>query len=228
MSFAKYAQEQTRKGQNTRLSFVDVRRAHFNGIPKRVLYMAFPKKLGLPSHMVAKQDRCVYGTRDAGGIWEDTYRGALEDTGFTSGAASPCCFHHPERNISVVVHGDDVTAMGLDAGLDYYETELAKNFEFQIRGRLGEGGKGDDQLRIRNRIATITATGHTYEADPRHAHLLVESLGLTLANSVATPGAKEPTADYDAKQHHEDDPLPDSDPHKTVQSLTSEMQCHNS
>ena len=85
MQFAQYAQEQTRKGQNLRLSFVDVCKAYFNGIPKRPLYMAFPKKLWLPSHLVAKQIRYVYDTRDAGAIWEDTYRGALEDMGFASG-----------------------------------------------------------------------------------------------------------------------------------------------
>ena len=147
--------------------------------------------------------------------------------GFTSGAASPCCFHHPEHNISGVVHGDDFTAMGLNADLDYYETELAENFELKI-GRLGEGCKGDNQLRILNRIVTITATGLTYEADPRHVDLLVESLGLTQANSVANPGAKEPTADYDAQKHHEDDPLPERYSHKPVQSMTSEMQNHNS
>ena len=64
MLFAQYTQEQTRKGNNLRLSFVDVRKAHFNGIPKRPLHMAFAKELGLPSHIVAKQIRCVYGTHD--------------------------------------------------------------------------------------------------------------------------------------------------------------------
>ena len=77
--------------------------------------------------------------------------------------------------------------MGLDADLDYYETELAKNFELKIHGRLGEGCKGDSQLRILNKIVTISATGLTHEADLRHVGLLVKSLGLTQANSVATP-----------------------------------------
>ena len=73
--------------------------------------MAFPKELGLPSNMVGKLVRCAYGTRDAGAIWEDTYRGALEAMGFVSGISSPCCFHHPERHLHLVVHGDDFTCM---------------------------------------------------------------------------------------------------------------------
>ena len=69
------------------MSFLDVKKAYFNGIPKRHVYMSLPRKLGLPSHFVAKQVRCVYGTRDAGAIWEDTYREALEGLGFVSGIA---------------------------------------------------------------------------------------------------------------------------------------------
>ena len=141
--------------------------------------MSFPKEMGLPSNLVAKQVRCVYGTRDAGAIWEDTYRDALEAMGFTSGEASPCCFYHPTNGVSIVVHGDDFTALGLDPDLDWYESELAKNFELKIRGRLGEGCKGDSQLRIFNRIVTITKSGLMYEADIRHVDLLSGSMTMT-------------------------------------------------
>ena len=104
----------------------------------------------------------------------------------------------------------------LKQDLDYYETEPAKNFELKIRGRLGEGCMGDNQLRILNRIVTITATGLTYEADPRHVDPLVESLDITQAYSVATQDAKVPIASYDAQKHHGDDPLPNHVSHKTV------------
>ena len=59
------------------MSFVDIRKAYFNGIPRRDVYMDFPKEMGLGKEWVAKQVRCVYGTRDAGSIWEDCYRDAL-------------------------------------------------------------------------------------------------------------------------------------------------------
>ena len=38
-----------------------------------------------------------------------------------AGAASPCCFYHKTKDISVVLHGDDFTALGTDADLDVYE-----------------------------------------------------------------------------------------------------------
>ena len=43
--FAQYTKERTRKGMPLRLSFVDVRKAYFNGIPKGEIYMNFPKEM---------------------------------------------------------------------------------------------------------------------------------------------------------------------------------------
>ena len=96
--FAKYAQQPIKKGLRQRLSFVDIRKAYFNAIPKRHIFMSLPRELGLPGHMVAKQIRCVYGARDAGALWEDCNREALESMGFKSGVASPCIFHHADRD----------------------------------------------------------------------------------------------------------------------------------
>ena len=78
-----------------RLSFIDIKKAYFNGVPSRQIYMSLPPELGLPKHFVAKQTRCVYGTRDAGMIWEQCYRDALEAMGFVSGVSNPCLFFIP-------------------------------------------------------------------------------------------------------------------------------------
>ena len=209
--FARFAQERQRSGKPLNLSFIDVRKAYFNGIPRRPLYMQFPKELGLPPNCVGKLVRCAYGTRDAGAIWEDAYRGALEEMGFVSGVSSPCCFYHPERQISTVVHGDDFTSMGLGDDLTWLETTMATHFEIKIRGRLGEDCKGPQQIRILNRIVTLTPEGLMYEADPRHVDLLSKSMGLTSANAVATPGIKDPTPDYDAVKTDESDAVTYSD-----------------
>ena len=68
---------------------------------------------------MANRTRCVHGTRDAGMIWEQCYRNALEAMGFTSGISNSCLFHHAERDITVVVHGDDFTAMATDIDLHW-------------------------------------------------------------------------------------------------------------
>ena len=151
--------------------------------------MSLPPELGLPKHFVAKQTRCVYGTRDAGMIWEQCYRDALENIGFVSGVSNPCLFHHPTRDLTIVVHGDDFTALGTDHDLDWYTAELEKVFEIKVRGRLGEG-TADSEIRILNRIVRVTPEGVRFEADPRHLELLARSLGLEGASSVLTPGVK--------------------------------------
>ena len=85
--FSKFASERRRGNFNLRISFVDIKKAYFNGIPTRDIYMSVPKEMGLPPGTLAKQVRCVYGTRDAGKIWEDTYTQVLEGAGFHAGGS---------------------------------------------------------------------------------------------------------------------------------------------
>ena len=56
-------------------------------------------------------------------------------------------------------------------------------------------------------MVRITPTGLTYEADPRHADLLAQSMTLTDANSVATPGVKDPEAEYQLDKRDEISPV---------------------
>ena len=72
--------------------------------------MTLPKDLGLGSGSVARQVRCVYGTRDAGKSREDTYTQALEHSGLTTGMANACVFDHRVGDITIVVHGNEFTA----------------------------------------------------------------------------------------------------------------------
>ena len=62
------------------------------GRPTRNLYVGLPPELGLHRTMLGKLKRCLYGTRDAGHIWESVYGEALIIMGFVQGKVSPCCF----------------------------------------------------------------------------------------------------------------------------------------
>ena len=159
MLFAKYVNQPIVDGKAMRLSFIDVKKAYFNGVPRRKVYMKLPPELGLPQNMVGLMVRCVYGTRDAGAIWEETFRSVLESAGFTSGVASPCIFHHKDRNVTVVVHGDDFTSLGNDDNLDWFQKVMEAAFEIKVRGRLGIGCDGPNEIRILNRIVRITESG---------------------------------------------------------------------
>ena len=69
MLFSQWATKQWRDGKIQRL-LVDAKKAYFYGVPTRNLYVEFPAELGMPTDMVGKLVRCVYGNRDAGAIWE--------------------------------------------------------------------------------------------------------------------------------------------------------------
>ena len=174
---------------------MDVKKGYFYGVPSRSLYVRFPPELGLSKRVVGRLVRCMYGTRDAGAIWEACYATCLVDLGFTQGVASPCCFEHREWGVSVVVHGDDFTALGTSEGLDKYEAGMKASFDCKLKGRLGTGPNDCKEMRVLNRIVRVTEDGLLYEADPRHAEMLIKAFHLDedpKSKSVVTPGLKLP------------------------------------
>ena len=79
---------------------------------------------------MARLEKCTRGARDAGAIWERMFIEALVSMRrFVQGAASPCCVQHSGWGVIGVVHGDDVTALGADAGRDSYEAAMARHVE---------------------------------------------------------------------------------------------------
>ena len=118
MLFSMWSQEPIRHGVPQKLHFLDVNKAHVNCIPKRSMYIKLPPEMGLGKGTVGRLKRCIYGTRDAGAIWESTFTQVLLDLGFTQGTASPCIFRHAKWDVVLAVPGDDFTALGSDKGLD--------------------------------------------------------------------------------------------------------------
>ena len=123
--------------------------------------------------------------------------------GFEIGVSNPCVFYHPKRDISIVVPGDDFTALADDDNLNWYENKLRESFQIKIRGRLGEGCEGPQEMKMIHRIVTLDGDGLTYEADPRHCDLLMSSLDLTTSSSAYSPSVKPTDRDDHAQKHNE-------------------------
>ena len=92
----------------------------------------------------------------------------------------------------MVVHGDDFLSEGGARELRWFDIELRNNFELKV-GALGHDAKNGEvqEIRFLNRIITWSDKGIVWEADPRHAELLVEQLGLSGAKEVCSPGIKD-------------------------------------
>ena len=103
---------------------------------------------------------------------------------------------HPWRWLRIPWSGED---------LDWPQGVLTQTFEIKIRGRLGPEKQDDKHMRILNRCVEWGTRGLKYEADPRHAEILIRELGLEKSSSViSASGTKEKIEDH---ENHEDEPL---------------------
>ena len=153
--------------------------------------------------MVGRLNLSLYGTRDAAMNWAKTYTKVLNDIGFVTGKASPCNFFHPERKISMTVHGDDFTSTARERDLKWLERQLSAKFEVKNE-YLGPDTRHKQSIRVLNRVITWTAEGLTYEADQRHAEIIVQELGLGSSKAVTTPGSRDDAAKMSPLQQQEE------------------------
>ena len=82
--------------------------------------------------------------------------------------------------------------------LTWLESEIAKSFEIKVRARIGEAPDLDKEVTILNRVLRLDLEWLHYEADPRHAELLVRSLGLDDSNGQSTPRINDTDIDVEA------------------------------
>jgi len=178
------------RANGMKLDFIDIRRAYFHALARRKVYVKLCKE-DYEVGMCGRLNKAMYGTRDAAQNWEFEYVEFMVSVGFSAGKVSPCVFFNKERNIRVVVHGDDFTCLGNAHDLDWFRNQIIQRYEVKFRGRLGPGAGDDKSIRILNRVVTWTADGIQYEADQRHAEILINEMGFeTSTKSVVAPGVK--------------------------------------
>ena len=97
---------------------------------------------------------------------------------------------HRARKMSVVVHGDDFTFLGDDVALDWCTTIMQEEYAIKNRGRLGPDKHDQKSITILNRCVEWRSDGIDYEADPRHAEIIIEERGVQNSSPVVTAGIK--------------------------------------
>ena len=63
----------------------------------------------------------------------------LTNAQFETVSIVPNTYHHPQKDIDTVVHGDDFVAVAEDGQLDHFEQFLEKSMEIKRVGRIGPG-----------------------------------------------------------------------------------------
>lgn len=114
----------------------------------------------------------------------------MKAIGFTQGRASPCTFHHKERNIRTYIHGDDYVSVGTDHDLKWLRKRIEEKYELKTQV-LGPTKGDSQQVKVLNRVLRWTEQGIEYEAVPRHAEIIIKDLNLDKAKGVSSPGTKE-------------------------------------
>lgn len=150
-------------------------------------------------HEPGDEDKCgrlnvsMDGTRDTALNWHQHCKGHLEMIGFRQGTSNPCIFYHVDRNIRVFIHGDDYVASGSDLNLKWMAKEMPDKYECKVH-ILGPDIADESQVKNLNRMTTWHGKGKgpmiTYEADPRHAEIIIREFGLQDAKPLTTPVAK--------------------------------------
>ena len=170
----------------------DVARAFFEAPMTRCLCIELPEedKLEGEEDMVGLLNMSLYGTRDAAANFQKLVKEFMLENGFQVGKFNPCTFWHPTRKIKTLVHGDDFISKAGRKQAAWLKKILETKFEIKTT-IVGTGERDVQETRVLNRVIRVTPEGWEYEADQRHAEIIVKQLGLEEAKPTMTP-SEEP------------------------------------
>jgi len=169
----------------------DVARAYFEAPVRRKICIELPEEdltaKDRANDMVGLLEQSLYGTRDAASNFQAEVQKLMTSIGFKTGKYNVSTYHHPGKRLKTLVHGDDFVTTGGRENIQWLKKELEKRFEIKTT-MMGLGPNEVREARLLNRIIELDETGWRYEADPRHAELIIKQLNLTEAKGVKTPG----------------------------------------
>ena len=182
----------TRGGKRMKLLFIDVRKAHLNALCDQEVFVQLPEEAHAKKGYVGKLKRWLYGCRGASSAWESEYTEKLEGVGFKRGKASAAVFYNAERDLRLVVHGDDFTFLGYSEDIEWIRDSMAEWYDIKVRGVLGDEVGDDKEVTILNRSIRCDGSDLIYKADSKHAQVIMEELGVKEGDkALSMPCAKD-------------------------------------
>ena len=117
-------------------------------------------------------------------------REVLAKAGFVPGRSSPNILHYADKDIWTFAHGDDVCSSAEPESMAWLDDILRKAFLVKTV-LVGPGPDMHKDARILNRlISWDDRRGLRYEADPRHAEIIVQQTGVGTLKPLSAPGTK--------------------------------------
>ena len=120
--------------------------------------------------LVGKLNMLTYGSRDAAANWEKTREELLTRIGFTTRESNPCVLHRKERDLAVLVHGDDYFSSGAVEDLRRMKNKIAEKLSLKMTVIGWEEGE-KKEVQFLNRVVRYEDQGVFFEPDLRHTEM---------------------------------------------------------
>ena len=182
------------------LGFFDISRAHFHSPARRRIIIKTPREDGSCTSGFGRLLVAMYGTKDAAQCFDAVCEGVMTKLEFTTGIFNPCLYFRARDGVAVFRHGDDFVVHGTRSQIETFRAELSKHLLVKHLGNLGPSAALGDKTEVRmlNRILRWVDPPYgkgreriEYEADPRHAEIILDACGLAPGSrGVTTPGEK--------------------------------------
>ena len=206
-----------------KMMYADVSRAYFYALAARPVYVKLPEedRNEGDEEMCGRLRVSMYGTRDAALNWAAEYGETLKEAGYKQGVSNPCLFWHQDKDVTIMVHGDDFVAIGNEENLKETKETLNRKYKIKVE-TLGAGKEDAKEIRVLNKVIRLTQEGLELEADPRHAEIVIRDLGLEEAKPSPTPGVKQGTQRRNGRK--EDVEEGEEEPEEAGVSVVDEWQ----
>merc|ERR1712194_82469 len=144
-----------------------------------------------PRGWVWKLRRAMNGTRPASKAFGDLVRQHVKEYGLRAVPSAAMVFHDEDRDVSLLVHGDDFFCVAERRDIEEFGALLENRFRINLIGLIGPGCK-DKELKILKRTVSFQEhVGYTWVNDAKHVEELLENMSLTGCKPTLTPGTKD-------------------------------------
>lgn len=188
------AMTETGSGEECKVLFIDISRAHSHSPARRTIYIELPAERRVEGRCGILR-KSMHSTRYAAANFASLVMKVLGSLESDVGVYGPCLARHRTRDILLFCRRDDFAVKGADGNLKWFAVGLGKALLVKFRGVLASSAGDVRDVTLLNRIITYGRDDEDrppieMDADPRHAAIVMATLGLkdgSKVKAVSTP-----------------------------------------